>query len=271
MLAGEASLARHEPRVAWVNGWRRTDQGLRLEAVVQRGRDFSVERSTASLLLADSQAFSNPISSISGTAQEIIRIEVDDLSRMLSLKRPPGGLLHRALPQTRASNHVVFIAEGPAGTAYIPAALLIRELWLWSRDSLEALLTPGSLDLFLSGWSEHDNEEPHVGACGPFARARGPNLRRLSWLAQCADARASWSSVLTFANAETLNLQLPNASFMAWGVGVQLQRGILISKLASPRVGFTLPVEGVPMRIGTRATRCPFAPAWISDPQPNFW
>ena len=270
MLAGETSLVRDEPSVAWMNGWRRTDQGLRVEVVVQRGSDLSTERSPASLLLTESQAFGKTLSTISGARREVIRIEVDDLSRMLSLKRPPGSLLHRALPQSRASNHVVFIAEGSAGTAYIPAALLIRELWLWSQDSLDALLTPGSLDLFLSGWCAND-EDPHVGACGPFARARGANLRRLSWLAQCADARASWSSVLTFANAETLSLRLPKASFTAWGVGVQLQRGILISKLASPRIGFTLPVEGVSMRIGTRATRCPFAPAWISDPQPHFW
>lgn len=269
MPEGDVPVVLNEPQVAWMNGWRRTGHGLRLETIVQQGPAITVGRSPASLLMTRQPAFGKALGVVSGSPPEIVRIEVPDLSKLLSLKRPPGALLRRALPQTPTSRHVVFVAEGERGTAYIPASLLIRELWLWSVDALGALLTPGSLDLFLRGASA--DEEPYVDACGPFARARGENLRRLSWLAQCADARASWSSVLTYANAEMLNLRLPRASFAAWGLGIQLQRGILVSRLASPRITFTLPVEGIPMRIRGRTMRCPFPPTWTSDPQPDFW
>lgn len=269
MSASDPALGRSEPRISWINGWRRTHHGLRLQTVVQHGHDTSMEQSAASLLLTRSQAFDNVLGTFSGAPWEIIRIQVDDLSRMLSLKRPPGGLFRRTVPQSRSSRHVVFVAEGGSGTAYLPAALLIRELWLWSADALDALLTPASLELFLSSSCEH--EELTLDACGPFARARGANLRRLSWLAQCPDARDSWASVLTYANTEVLSIRLPRASMVAWGIGVRLRHGILVSRLASSRISFTLPIEGVPMRIKGRVTRCPFPPERMSDPQPDFW
>jgi hypothetical protein len=269
MTAIDAGLNPSEPRISWINGWRRTHHGLRLETVVRHDHETAVEQTGASLLLTRSQAFDNVGGTFSGAPWEVIRIEIDDLSRMLSLRRPPGGEFRRTVPRASSSRHVVFVAEGSGGTAYLPAALLIRELWLWSADALDALLTPASIELFLSLSCDHD--ELTLDAGGPFARAKGANLRRLSWLAQCSDARESWASVLTYANAGALGLRLPRASMVAWGIGVPLQHGILVSRLASSRIGFSLPIEGAPMRIRGKVMRCPHPPEWRSDPQPNFW
>ena len=269
MSAGSPNASQNEPRFSWISGWRRTHHGLRLEAVVRQGHDTAMELFPPSLLLTRSQAFDNVLGTFSGEPWEVVRIEVDDLSRMLSLKRPPGGDFRRTVPHSRSSRHVVFVAEGSGGTAYLPAALLIRELWLWSADALDALLTPASLELFLSSSSEH--EGPRIDASGPLARAKGVNLRRLSWLAQCPDARESWASVLTYATSEVLSLRLPRASMVAWGIGVRLPHGILVSRLASTRISYPLPIEGVPMRIRGRVTRCPLPTQWMSEPQPEFW
>lgn len=269
MIAPDVALSSREPRVAWINGWRRTYHGLRLETVVRNDLGTSMEQAAVSLLLTRPQAFDIVSGTFSDVPWEVIRIEVDDLSRMLSLRRPPGGDFRRTVPHATSSRHVVFVAEDRGGTAYLPAALLIRELWLWSADALDALLTPGSIDIFLSHSGEEDGLT--LEACGPFARARGANLRRLSWLAQCQDARDSWASVLINANAEVLSLRLPRASMVAWGVGVRLQRGILVSRLTSSRISFSLPMEGLPVRVGKRILRCPYPPERISEPQPDFW
>ncbi len=269
MTAIDAGLNPSDPRISWINGWRRTHHGLRLETVVRHDHETALEQTGASLLLTRSQAFDNVCGTFSGAPWEVIRIEIDDLSRMLSLRRPPGGEFRRTVPRAGSSRHVVFVAEGSSGTAYLPAALLIRELWLWSADALDALLTPASLELFLNRSCEEGR--PTLDACGPLARARGGNLRRLSWLAQCQDARDSWASVLTYANAQVLNLRLPRASMVAWGVGVRLQRGILVSRLASARISFSLPREGLPIRVRGRVMRCPHPQERRSDPQPDFW
>lgn len=269
MENSDLSRANASSHIAWINGWRRTPGGVRLDAVLRNDNGFCAELLPPSMLLPSRTVLDTTLAFSAGMRREMIRIEVDDLSRLLSLVRPPGSFLRKSLPQSDHSRHIMFVAEGKGGTAYIPAALLVRELWLWSRHALDALLTPGALDLFLSAAELVDDGV--IDACGPLAHGRGATLRRLSWLAQCADARASWNSVLSYLHAGTLNLRLPKASLTAWGLGVQLDRGVLVSILGAVRIGFTLPVEGATMRFGRRSARCPHQPAWTSHPQPNLW
>ena len=261
--------AASRPRIAWLNGWRRTAQGMQLDAVVQRNRELKVELLPSSVLASKPKVLDTFPSLLPEEDWEPIRIQVEDLSRMLSLVRPPGNFLSKTLPLACHAHHVAFVAEGEEEDAYIPAVLLLTELWVWSHHALHALLTPGSLDLYLRHGDPQ--EEPAIAASGPLGHGSGSSLRRLSWLAQCADARASWNSVLTFAHSGALNLQLPQASLVAWGMGVRTSKGILVSALASVRIGFSLPIEGALIRIGRHAARCPYPPAWTPHPQPDLW
>lgn len=140
---------------------------------------------------------------------------------------------------------------------YLPAALLVRELWLWTETVLDALMTPNSLALYLGAAQEEENLL--IQAYGPLAAAQQSDtaLRRLSWLAQCEDARKSWSSVLTFAHKGDLRLSLPRAALEAWGWGVNISGGTLVAELSSADLRFVMPQEGGRMLLGKAERRCP--------------
>jgi hypothetical protein len=138
--------------------------------------------------------------------------------------------------------------------------VLLAELWLWTAGALDALLTPNSLALYLS--RDKADGAMHVQATGLLSRM-GPSdvtLRRLCWLAQCADAQASWSSVLTFAHERALRLGLPRASLEAWGRGVELPTGVLIAELWAVNVSFELTRTDCQVSVGGTTLPCPPAP-----------
>ena len=246
--------------LVWLKGWRRTSGGLRVEAVMQQDEGSETILAPPALLLDEPRAFEPSLQSFAGLATDSVRIRVDDLSCMASVMRP-GNLLGRRVPQAKQGRHAIFVALHEGFVAYLPASLLIRELWLWNRPALDALLVPNALDQYLA--RSRDADEPTVAVAEPLARSAGSDegLRRLSWLGQCPNAWASWPSVLTHAHAGAINLRLPRVSLQAWGWGVTLPHGALVSELTSVELRFELPIEGGWMRIGQWTLRCPPQPS----------
>jgi hypothetical protein len=128
---------------------------------------------------------------------------------------------------------------------------------MWNPSAMDALLTPNSLAVYLRHID--DAEGSRIEVSGTLARVGGGDtgLRRLSWLAQCADAQASWSSVLTFAHDGALRLRLPRASLEAWAWGIELPTGTLVAELSAVSLSFELPQEGCRVQLGIASHRCP--------------
>jgi len=246
------------PALVWLWGWRRSARGLRLEAVVQRHGKSVTTTAPAALLMDMPRAFEPSSRPFAGVRTDSVRVQVDDLSQLSHVMRP-GRLVGSQIPQAKRGRQAIFAAEFEGSVAYIPASLLLRELWLWSRPALYALFTPNVLDIYLSCSSGTDGVVVEAG--GPLTRAASSDtgLRRLSWLAQCPDARASWSSVLSCAHAGAISLKLPRASLRAWGWGIKLRHGILVAELSSVSIGFELPAEGGRIQLGQRTLNCPKA------------
>lgn len=125
-------------------------------------------------------------------------------------------------------------------------------------------MTPNSLAVYLQ--RADLGEQLTVEATGALLQLgrSDTSLRRLSWLAQCQDARASWSSVLTSAHQGTLSLRLPTASLEAWAWGVELPTGLLVAELSAASLRFELPQEGCEVKLGQALLRCPAAPRRLS-------
>lgn len=245
--------------LGWLNGWQRTPGGWQLEAVVRGDAGWETRFLPASSMLHNRRAFEPSTRPFARLRSSNFQLRVPDLSRLSPLLEP-GRLLAALVPPACRARQAVYVVAGEEQHAYLPAALLLRELWLWAPDALEALLTPNSLALYLKRIDGVDGT--HVEATGALAGIGGGDagLRRLSWLSQCADAQASWSSVLTFAHDGALRLRLPHASLEAWAWGVELPTGILVAELSAVSLTFELPQERFRMRLGNAEHLCPPAP-----------
>jgi hypothetical protein len=162
-------------------------------------------------------------------------------------------ILGGMFPGAAISNaHTIYVAESEAGRLYFPALLLIDELWLWSPPALRTLLIPNSLDVAM-GKPTQVNDGLEVTASVKLA-SENPSetgLRRIAWLSQAADARASWNSVLTNAFRNRLDVALPRASMSGWVWGGQLSSGLMACELSSVQLKFELPGAGLHIRVGS--------------------
>lgn len=244
---------------AWLNGWQRSAGGWMLQAVGLEGSDWGTQLLPASWLLERRALFEPSAAPYARLATSSVRLRIPDLSQLSPLLEP-GNVLKSVVPPARRTRHAIYVATHEDRQIYLPAALLIPELWSWTAGCLEALLTPNSLGLYLS--QGEAAEGPQVRACGLLARtgASDTGLRRLCWLAQCSDAQASWASVLTFAHDGELRLRLPRASLDAWARGVELPTGLLIAEWWAVNLSFELPKSDCTVSIGGTTQRCPPAP-----------
>lgn len=244
---------------AWLNGWQRTSRGWALESVVRRGAVWELQLLPASWLLQSSRLFEPSARPFARSRSKSFQLRIPDLTRLSPLLEP-GRLLTALVPPARHTRQAVYAAANEEQQVYLPAALLLRELWMWNPGAMDALLTPNGLALYLARID--DAQGGRVEASGPLARAGGSDtgLRRLSWLAQCADAQASWSSVLTFAHTGTLRMRLPRASLEAWAWGIELPTGTLVAELSAVSLSFELPQEGCRVQLGRASHRCPPTP-----------
>jgi hypothetical protein len=158
----------------------------------------------------------------------------------------------------RNSTHVVFRADHRGHRLLIPAVLLIEALFLYSSAATRQITVPGSADLYV-GHAMPSNEIAINRAL--VGRVRNTTaLRRLAWMAQCEDARRSWSSVLTYAHQCRLSLDPPAARLSGWAWVVELPAGLLVADFNGLTVDFDLPHPEATLRVGTSTVSIPPAP-----------
>lgn len=243
--------------IAWIDGWSWSNSGLVLRALCcaqSRCRFDEARASELSLASAcDPRHYPRAATRCTG-------FQIDDLSRLDRLVDPGelAGLLRRDLVNTR---HAIYRFQTNEGRIYIPAMLLLRELWLWSEPALNLLLTPHSLDLYV-GRRCVDNGKAYSSVDKVFcSTGHGVKTqRRMAWLSQSEDARRSWRSVLTFAHQGKLDVLLPQASLRGWAWGIDLAPGLLVNRILSPYLTFDIPEPDLQIRIGPRLYRCPEQP-----------
>jgi hypothetical protein len=167
----------------------------------------------------------------------------------------------------RNSSHVVFRAESRGHRLLIPAVLLIEALFLYSSAATRQITVPGSADLYVGHLTPSNQITVNRALVGRVRNATA--LRRLAWMAQCEDARRSWSSVLTCAHRGRLSLDPPEARLSGWAWAVELPAGQLVAEFSGLTVDFTLPHPDATLRVGTSTVAIPPA-ALPSKGFPSF-
>lgn len=245
--------------LCWLNGWQRSRRGWALEVVARQGASWGTRLLPASWLLQSGRLFEPSARPFERLPSRSFPLRVLDLTQLSPLLES-GRLIAPLVPPAGRTRQAVYAVADGEQRVYLPAALLLRELWMWSPPAMEALLTPNSLALYLQ--RTEGVEGVHVEALGALACAgqSDTGLRRLCWLGQCGDAQASWSSVLTFAHDGALRLRLPRASLEAWAWGVELPTGTLVAELSAVSLSFELPQERCRVRLGRADRLSPPAP-----------
>lgn len=249
------SSAGEEAGLGWIDGWSSAVSGGRLEGIVGRHYLWS-RRALPPTTLLQHRMFEPSLRPHHELRTTNVKLDISDLSS-LSRLIDPGEIVGKFLPAARHTRHAVFSATADGTSIFVPAALLIRALWLWSESALEALMTPNGLDVFL-GRTVEDGQVVAL-ATGPL-RSSQPgdrHLRTLSWLTQQEAARHSWGSVLTNAHLGVLDLSLPVASLSGWAWGIELDEGVLACELNAVDIQFELSETDTLIRMGQTTWPCP--------------
>lgn len=155
----------------------------------------------------------------------------------------------------RNSGHVVFRADHRGHRLLIPAVLLIEALFLYSSPATRQITVPGSADLYVGHVAPSNQIAVNRALIG---RTRNTTaLRRLAWMAQCDDARRSWSSVLTHAHQGRLSLDPPEARISGFAWVVELPTGLLVADFNGLTVDFNLPHPEATLRVGASTVPIP--------------
>ena len=244
--------------IAWVTGWCRVGNGWGFQVLVRGANGLEERRVSSGDALPGLAPFA-PRSESRSTPYRNVRLTIPDLS-VLSPLVDCQEALSSAIPNGDLSRHAVYVAPGPDGPIFVPALLLLQELWCWTESAQEALLIPNSLALSVRLVKSSAGHVVEVG--GPMAKlgVSDTSLRRVTWLAQSVDAQESWSSVLTSAHRGEIRLRLPHASLNAWVDGVQLESGVLAYALSAVHFEFTLWATSCQIKVGDRVRDCPPAP-----------
>jgi hypothetical protein len=243
----------------WLNGWQRTPQGWMLEAVGRRDGEALTRLLPAAWLEGQQLAFEPSRPPFSRLATSSLRLQIADLSQLSPLLYP-GRLLRPLLPTAKRTRQAIYTVQHEGQRLFLPASLVLPQLWLWTAGTLQPLLTPNSLALDLACSGARPMHVHTRGALGRLGTS-DTTLRRLCWLAQCGSAQASWASVLTYAHEGRLELRLPRASLDAWVRTVELPTGLLIAEWWAVKLSFELPHPDCMVHMGAAAARrCPPAP-----------
>jgi hypothetical protein len=244
---------------AWINRWVKTRRGWQLE-VLWRKRGAWVTDFWPAERALKARLFEPTTPKLMSLGTESRRFEIRNLANLSPLVEPRE-LLGPMLPGAALTDlHAIYVAETDSKPLYLPALMLIERLWLWSSDALRAILTPNSLDLRrgVPRALDHSIEvtvDPRLASRAPSDAA----LRRIAWLTQSSQARSSWSSVLTNAYQNRIDILLPPVSMSGWAWGVEFSSGYLACELLSLRLNIEL-TEPLPLfRIGNVLHKCPRA------------
>ena len=243
----------------WLDGWRSTRDGWMLDGFAREGSVWAARTLPPSCLMQRRRLFEPSAAPFARLPSNSVNLKIPDLSRLSPLLQP-GKLIGSLVPPARRTRHAIYVTMHQGRQVYLPAALLLPLLWMWTARALDALLTPNSLAMYLSRSEREDGL--HVHASGRLAHVgtSDTSLRRLSWLAQSGDAQASWASVLTFAHSGELRLRLPSAALDVWAWGVELPTGLLVAELSPAPVEFDLPRSKCHVVVGSVTRLCPVPP-----------
>ena len=249
----------HDTDWTWLDGWRSTRAGWMLDGFARGPSGWEVRTLSPSCLLQRRRLFEPSAAPFARMPSNSVHLKISDMSKLSPLLEP-GKLIGSFVPAARRTRHAIYVTVHKGRQVYLPAALLLPLLWTWTAGALDALLTPNSLAMYLARAEREDGL--HVHASGRLAHVgtSDTSLRRLSWLAQCADAQASWASVLTFAHSGELRLRLPSASLDAWAWGVELPTGLLVAELSPAPLAFELPRSKSHVLVGSVCHQCPPPP-----------
>lgn len=249
----------HDTDWTWLDGWRRTQDGWMLDGFAREASGWAARTLSPSCLLQRRRLFEPSAAPFARLHSNSVHLKIPDLSKLSPLLQP-GKLIGSLIPPARRTRQAIYVTVHQGRQVYVPAALLLPLLWTWTAGALDALLTPNSLGMYLSRAEREDGL--HVEASGLLARvgASDTSLRRLSWLAQCSDAQASWASVLTFAHNGELRLRLPSAALDVWAWGVELPTGLLVAELSPAPLEIDLPRSKCNVKVGNVTHDCPPPP-----------
>lgn len=243
----------------WLRSWERVGTSWMIRAAFLRDGDIVDELVPPETLNAP-RAYDLASPALAGTTSESLGVDIDDVASLSPLV-DPSDVLGKLHPRLRESRHDIYMCHAGETPIYIPAALLIRALWLWSDWLVPALLTPNSLALYLNH-SKAEGGEELVRLSGGLSTWlwTETHMRRVAWLGRDADARDSWGSVLSRAYQGRLSLKLPHARLSTWVWGQRVAGGVLACELVTPNVDFYVPDKRVFIRMGSKVKPCPPAP-----------
>lgn len=238
----------HLESIIWVDGW----SALRPQALVRtlfEGEQGPEVVNEPLSRVRNRRAFEPSVAGYRGFPTRSVSIKHLEL-KDLYVSKPLCDELPRSFTQVRdLARQDIFAGTQNNQKFLIPAVLLIEALWLWSARATTQIMVPGSLDSQVGRVSK--TNEIVLNRNLVSLRYGVTELRRCAWLAQCEDARRSWSSVCTFAHRSRLSLELPEARLTAWAWGIDVPSGLLVAELDRVGIHFDLPNPAATLRIGT--------------------
>lgn len=245
--------------ILWLRSWERNGTAWGIRAACMRAGKI-VDLVLPAEVLNQPRAYDIDAVTRLGRESLSLGVDIEDLASLSPLVDPTDVLkgLH---PRLQEADHAIYVGYAGDTPIYIPAALLIRALWLWSDWVLPALLTPNSLSLYLGqGQAGKAKYVAQVIGGLSYWRVTETHLRRVAWLGLDAHARESWSSVLTSAYQGRLSLRLPHARLSTWAWGMRVAGGVLACELLTPHLDFWLPDKEIGIQMGRKLHPCPKAP-----------
>ncbi len=218
----------------WVDS---LDPWLEQASVVQLRRGRPLRRTASALQVLRGRAFEPHL--LPRHVGDNTPFDVPDLSALSRLLHPQE-LTRQLAPGLDCRRHAVTVVPVSDGRCiYVPAILWIQALWARRSKWIAPLLTPGGLDAVLPPLSVGSSGEPTPTQrrfLGPSSSTESG--RWVSWLAGSADARASWSSVLSNAIQGCIDVRLPAVSVRGWAWGTTVAGGLAAAELMSLSFGF---------------------------------
>lgn len=248
--------------ILWLRSWERSGANWHLRAACLRNGSL-VDVVVPAQTLNQAGVFDMDSAAKLGLESLSLGVDIDDVHSLSPLVDPTD-VLKSLHPRLRESGHAIYVGYLGDTPIYLPAALLIRTLWLWSDWVLPALMTPNSLALYLGRTAAGRNGHllHAIGGLSSW-QFTDTHLRRLAWLGTDTDARNSWGSVLSSAYQGKLALRLPHARLSAWVWGVRVGTGVLACELLTPNLDFWLPEKNFLVKMGRTERPCPPAPPFM--------
>lgn len=192
--------------------------------------------------------------------------EVSRAERLLE----PEKLVRRIVPRCSAKRrHAIFKMPGPT-TVYIPAFLMIQLLFRQSIEIASRLWVPNGAAMLCHGIREDDTMK--VVAHRRIGKKLSPaEFRTLAWLNAREDARRSYASVLRYARAGEINLDLPDFRLSAWVWGIELDCGIFCAELNGTDLHLPIGTSEILARQGSKEELIPSFEPRVRSMESRFY